>query len=177
MTILCPAEFADAARFAAEADDALEAAILRCDDADERRKLENKRGQGVRTLLQCFGWRAYADAQDNSNPAMFGSTRVRWPDGRERMFSALSAGERPVRDTFVYTDMAPHSFFFREEWLDPVTRQRVELYSDCWYVFRKLGQEEAEAIPEDELPHRVGDDVVRSFDEPYAITVPPHIPV
>ena len=171
MTILCPAEFADAVRFASQADDALEAAIFHCGNAEERRKLEAKRGQGVKTLLQCFGWRANADAQDNRNPAMLDSTLVRWPDGREAAFASLPAADRPVRDTFVFADWARHSFFFREEWLDPVTRQRVELYDDCWYVFRRLSPAEADAIPEDELPQRVGNDVERSFTEPYARAV------
>ena len=171
MTILCPAEFADAVKFASQADDALEAAIFHCGNADERRKLEARRGQGVKTLLQCFGWRANADAQDNRNPAMLDSTLVRWPDGRESVLASLHAATRPVRDTFVFADWAPHSFFFREEWLDPVTRERVELYDDCWYVFRKLSPTEADAIPENELPQHVGDDVERSFTEPYARAV------
>lgn len=169
MTILCPAKFAEAVRFASQADAALEAAILHCGNAEERRKLEDKRGQGVRTLLQCFGWRASADDMDNRSPAMLGSTIVRQPDGSEQTFASLPASSRPVRDTFVFSDWAPHSFFFREEWLDPFTRQRVELYDWCWYVFRELSQAEADAIPEDELPFRVGDGVERSFSEAYAL--------
>lgn len=169
MTILCPTEFADAVRFASQADAALEAAISNCKNPEERRKLEDKRGQGVRTLLQCFGWRAKADAMDTSNPNMLDSTVVRWPDGGERTFASLPESGRPVRDTFVFADWSKHSFFFREEWLDPCTRQRVELYDWCWYVFRgEMASKDVYSIPDCELPGLVGKSVVQTFDRAYA---------
>lgn len=168
MTILCPAEFADAVNFASRADAALEAAIFHCGDPEERRKLEEKRGQGVKTLLQCFGWRANADAMDNRSPDVLDSTIVRRPDGSERTIASLPSSDRPVRDTFVFSDWAPHSFFFREEWLDPFTRQRVELYDWCWYVFRgEMANKDVDSIPESDLPGLVGESVERTFDQEY----------
>ena len=68
MTILCPAEFAEAVKFAVAADDALEAAIATADDDKRRQELERKRGQGIRSLLRCIGRRAESDAQDNAKP-------------------------------------------------------------------------------------------------------------
>lgn len=168
MTILCPAEFAAATTFAVEADDALLAEIARTGDTERRSRLK---GQATKTLLACFGARARSDDIDNKNPNFPPDSEVRYADGRVRTIRDLGEYERPIRETFIFKDMAPHSFFFREEWLDPATRQRVELYDDCWYVFAKLGQAEADAIPEDELPQRVGDDVKRSFTEPYARAV------
>ena len=136
MTILCPAEFAEAVRFAAQADQALEAAIRREGDEKARRNLEERRGQGSRTLLACFGYRAASDDMDNKNPHLPSGSEVQFPDGKRRTIYELGSDRRPLRDTFVFHDLAPHSFFFREEWIDPYTRQRVEIFDRCWYVFR-----------------------------------------
>lgn len=136
MTILCPAEFAEAVRFAAQADQALEAAIRREGDEKARRDLEERRGQGSRTLLACFGYRAASDDMDNKNPHFPGGSEVQFQDGERRTIYDLGSDRRPLRETFVFHDLAPHSFFFREEWIDPYTRQRVEIFDRCWYIFR-----------------------------------------
>ena len=136
MTILCPAEFAEAVRFAAQADQALEAAIWHAKDKDARQALEAKRGQGTRTLLACFGHRAYSDDMDNKNPHLPDGSEVQFQDGERRTVYDLGNDRRPLRETFIYRDIAQHYFFFREEWIDPYTRQRVEIFDRCWYIFR-----------------------------------------
>lgn len=152
MTILCPAEFADAARFASQADDALEATIFHCGNADERRKLEARRGQATKTLLACFGERARSDDIDNKNPNLPLGSEVRYADGSVRTIQDIGEYGRPIRETFIFKDMAPHSFFFREEWLDPNTRQRVEVFDRCWYIFGDgTTQEAANELSDEEL--------------------------
>jgi len=152
MTIMCPAEFAAATTFAVRADDALLAAIYHAGDPELRRKLEARRGQATKTLLACLGARACADDADNKNPHFPPDSEVRYADGSVRTIQELGEYGRPVRETFIFKDMAPHSFFFREEWLDPNTRQRVEVFDRCWYIFRDgTTQEAANELSDEEL--------------------------
>ena len=156
MTIMCPAEFAAAATFAAEADDALLAEIFRTGDIERRNKLKARRGQATRTLLACLGARARSDDADNKDPHFPPESEVRYADGSVRTIRDLGEYGRPVRETFIFRDMAPHSFFFREEWLDPNTRQRVEVFDRCWYIFRDgTTQEAANALSDEDLDKAV----------------------
>lgn len=149
MTILCPAEFAAATTFAVEADDALLAEIARTGDTERRSRLK---GQATKTLLACFGARARSDDIDNKNPNFPPDSEVRYADGSVRTIRDLGEYGRPIRETFIFKDMAPHSFFFREEWLDPNTRQRVEVFDQCGYIFRNgMSQEAANALSDEEL--------------------------
>lgn len=156
MTILCPAEFAAATTFAVEADDALLAEIFRTGDIERRSKLKERRGQATKTLLACFGARARSDDIDNKNPNFPPDSEVRYADGSVRTIRDLGEYGRPIRETFIFKDMAPHSFFFREEWLDPNTRQRVEVFDRCWYIFRDgTTQEAANELSDEELEEAV----------------------
>jgi len=156
MTILCPAEFAEAAEFATQADDALEAAIFSAGDVTLRRQLEQRRGQGVKTLLACFRSLARSDAMDNSDPHFPEDSEVTFPDGRRYTIAALGKYRLPLRETFVYHDLAPHSFFFKEEWLDRDTRQPVTVYDRCWFIFNDgRTQAVADALDADELDQAV----------------------
>lgn len=146
MTILCPDRFYEAVRFALAADEALECAIVT--EADKRRRddLSRKRGQATQTLLACFASRANSDDIDTKNPYFPDGSEVHMMDGRIATVKSFGPS-RLIRDTFIYNDFAPHSFFFREEWLDRDTRQRVEIYDKCWYVFRDgRTQDEADDI-------------------------------
>lgn len=166
MTILCPAEFYAATTFAVEADDALRAEIARTGDTEQRNKLK---GQATKTLLACFGERARSDDIDNKNPHFPPSSVVRYADGSMRTIRELGEYGRPIRETFIFKDIAPHSFFFREEWLDPNTRQRVEVFDRCWYIFRDgTTQEAANKLSDEALEEalRKSDGTVeRTFSE------------
>ena len=149
MTILCPAEFYAAVQFAEEAEDALRAEISRTGDSEKRDKLK---GQAAKTLLACFGERARSDDIDNKNPHLPPGSEVRYADGSVRKIRDLGEYGRPIRETFIFKDIAPHSFFFREEWLDPNTRQQVEVFDRCWYIFRDgTTQEAANEMSDEEL--------------------------
>jgi len=156
MTILCPAEFAEATRFAVGADEALEAAIYHAGDAERRKALEARRGQASKSLLQCFGSRANSDDIDNKNPFFPDGSEVLYDDGTKRTILDLGKYMRPLRETFVFKDMAQHSFFFREEYIDPDTRKRVDVYDRCWYIFRDgTTQEEADTLSDEELEQKL----------------------
>ena len=165
MTILCPGEFHAAAVFAKEADSRLDALMASTDDDQLRKSLAGKVGQGMRTLLECFAWRAYADECDNKAPYLPDRSEVHYKDGRVCAIHDLGADRLPVRETFITADMAPHSFFFRELLVDPVTREQVDVHDRCWYLFSDgRTQADIDAIPEDKLPeelHRPG--VVRTY--------------
>lgn len=153
MTILCPEQFSEAVQFAVQVDDALEAAMATTHDPAERRELEKKRGRGVKTLLTCFGYRANADVQGNANPFLPPESEVHFAGGLVRKILELDKTRRPVQETFVWPDMAPHSFFFREDWINPDGRDHVDIFDRCWYLFRPphFTQEEVDAIPEQDL--------------------------
>ena len=156
MTILCPAEFAEAAQFAAQADDALEATISVTGDVKLRRQLEQRRGQGTRTLLACLGNLARSDDMDNRDPHFPEGSEIAFPDGRRYTIAAFGKYRLPLRETFVCRDLALHSFFFREEWLDRDTRQPVTVYDRCWYIFDDgRTQAVADALDADELDQAV----------------------
>lgn len=167
MTITCPGEFYEAEQFADSADRALEAAIERADDAETRAKLEARRCQGTRTLMACFGYRANSDAQDNKHPYLPEDSEVHYENGTVRTILDCGA-DKPVRETFIYTDMSPHSFFFREEWIDPVTRQRVEIHDRCWYVFLESSQDRVDRLTDAALENAVGEKVLRTYDGKWA---------
>lgn len=160
MTIICQKEFADACEFAAAADRMLESEIeLETDDAKDG-KLAEKRGQACRSLLHCLGCLAKWDAEhndlgldDNFRP----NTKIVRQDG-----IALKVGENPPahllprKETFVFTDIAPHSFFFREMLVDPYTRQPVRVFDQLYYVFmdvksKGLTQEDVDELTDDDL--------------------------
>lgn len=158
MTILCPAEFAEAAQFAAQADDALEATLFSTGDVELRKQLVQKRGQGTKTLLACFMRLAQSDATDNSDPHFPEDSEVAFPDGKRYTIAALGKYRLPLRETFVYRDFAPHSFFFKEEWLDRDTRQPVTMYDRCWYIFNDgMTQAAADAMDTNWLDQAVRD--------------------
>lgn len=166
MTITCPEQFHAAVQFAINSDLMLDAAIrtAKLTEAPELRKLEEKRGQAARTLLACFGYRANADAIDNRSPFFPEGSEIRLQDGQTH--TAHDWKDRlPVRETFVFADMAQHSFFFREEWIDPYTRERVDVYDRCWYIFRDgRAQEVVDGFDESELPDMLGQEgVSRTF--------------
>lgn len=138
MTILCPKEFHEAVQFAANADQMVEAAIriAQKNDSADLPKLLEKRGQATRTLLGCFGYRANADAVDNENPYFPDGSEVHFDQsGKVRTILDMKP-KLPVRETFIYKDWAPYSFFFSEEWLEPYTRCQVDIFDRCWYIFR-----------------------------------------
>ena len=170
MTILCPAEFAEAVEFAAAADDALEAAIATADDEKRRQELESKRGQGMRSLLRCIGRRAASDAQDNAKPYFPDDSEIVYPDAdgvnsvRRKVSSFMGYG-LPIRETFISADFAAFSFFFEETWMDPITRQRVSVMDKCWYIFRDgTPMEEIEEMNEEELDEAANSEgVVRTY--------------
>jgi hypothetical protein len=165
MTILCSAEFAEAAQFAAQADDALEATILSTGDVKRRKELEQKRGQGVKTLLACFMNLARSDAIYNNDPHFPGDSEVEFLDGRRYTIASLGKYRLPLREVFVYHDLAPHSFFFKEDWLDRDTRQPVTVYDRCWYIFNDgTTQAAADAMAADELDRAVREELAtRTF--------------
>ena len=146
MTILCPDRFYEAVRFALAADEALECAIVTETDKRRRDDLSRKRGQATQTLLACLASRANSDDIDTKNPYFPDGSEVHMRDGS--IVSVKSFGpSRLMRETFIGSDFAPHSFFFREEWIDIETRLRVEIYDKCWYVFRDgRTQDEADDI-------------------------------
>ena len=173
MTIACPAEFSEAVKFAMEADEALEAEILRTGDAERRRALEEKRGQAARTLLQAFGYRAESDKLDNEKPYFPETTEIRYQDWTVRPAKGMSKYALPMRETFIYSDWAPHSFFFRELWVDARNRQIVEVFDKCWYIFEEgTSQEAADEMTDEELEEAVkgcsGREVVRTFNSDMA---------
>ena len=103
MTILCGDAFHEAARFAISADEALEAALHHAADETARARLTARRGQGARTLLSCFAWRANADALDNE--AALKKPDTMFPDGTMAQCDGKTVPVRalrgmPVRDTF-----------------------------------------------------------------------------
>lgn len=160
MTITCQKEFADACEFAAAADRMLESEIeLETDDAKDC-KLAEKRGQACRSLLHCFGCLAKWDSDYNNlgrADTFKPDTKIVRQDG-----IPLTVGENPPSDrlprkeTFVFADIAPHSFFFREMFVDPDTRQPVRVFDQLYYVFkdvrsRGITQEYVDALTDDGL--------------------------
>lgn len=153
MLITCPKEFYEAVQFAKQADELLEAAISETRDEATRLRLADKRGQAVRTLMECFAWRANSDALDNANPHLPDSSEVVYPGGSARPVSDCRAFRcLPVVETVICPDFSRHSFFFRERWIDLPSRQEVEIRDRCWYVFRDgTTQKTADGMSEDEL--------------------------
>jgi len=170
MTILCPKEYHQAVQHALDADDALAAAAYVEKDEKKARSLDSKRGQATKTLLACFGYRAQSDHQDNLTPYFPESSEVRHLDGSVRTIHDLGPDNLPLRETFIFSDFAPYSFFFRELYLDRQTRQQVEVYDRCWYVFKDgTTQEEANRMTDDELDACVGKDGVRRVFDQHAV--------
>lgn len=137
MTILCPQEFYEATEFARNIEEILSTAIFHAKDENTRKELEKKRGLAMRSLMSCFGSRAFSDARDTECPYFPDGSEIHFADGSvSTVLDCKAAGKSLVRDTFIYSDFCPHSFFFREEWLDRDTREVVYIYDRCWYLFK-----------------------------------------
>ena len=163
MTILCPKEFHEAVDFAVEADFALDAAIRTATAEKERSKLEENRGKGTRSLLRCFGWRANSDRLSIESDIVPVGSEIEYEDGRRIRVSKDTVKDiQPIQETFIYSDFAPYSFFFREELIDPRTRKIVKVYDRAWYVIdtRKsdIADAEIDAMDEEQLNRLLDND-------------------
>lgn len=161
MTILCHKEFAETCRFAAEVDIAYLKAQTVLNPVELRDQMEAGRQMGSRSLLFCLGLLALYDNQYNENPMyaqnfrpetyVVGRDGLKRTVGKEPNVDAL-----PRRETFLFVDIAPHSFFFREEFIDPLTRQVVTVVDQVYYVFRDpksrgLDQAAIDVLSQDDL--------------------------
>lgn len=158
MTIRCNKEFADACAFADSADAALEAAIACAKDENEAEKLRQCRGKAKSTLLHCIGTLAKWDSDYNEGGrrGQFRSgTSVTYVGGITKITDEMADCRLPVRETFLYYDMSPHSFFFREVWVDPDTYDPVEIREELHYSGdgSKIDQAKLDSLSGEELLH------------------------
>lgn len=166
MTILCPRRFHESVQHAIDADIILERMTYKETDALKAKKLAARKGQAVKTLLQCFGYRANSDYIDNRDPVFPEGTEIRYADGTTRTAHDIGKDNLPVVETFVFDDMAPYSFFFREDYIDRFTRQRVDVYDRCWYLFpSSFDKDVIERMSDDAMENQLAVDAagVRRF--------------
>lgn len=162
MTILCQKEFGEACAFAAQADMAYAESIAHVDTRSAMgAKMASRRGSAATSLLHCIGCLSRWDADYNENPDFSkylpAESEIVYQTGlRRKVGDSPDKSWLPRRETFLYSDMAPHSFFFREDWIDPVTRQTVFVMDHLHYCFasphsRGLNQDAIDALSPDDL--------------------------
>ncbi len=148
MTILCPAELDEAVGFAEKVDKEAEKAALLGNAPDW------KRGRAVGTLMRCIADRAAAEAAENANRRFMPGSVVE-TDVDCRKASDMPDGALPTMEVRIASDFAAHSFFFYEDWVDPLTRRQVRVLDPVWYVFDKPVAADVQKMSEDELESAV----------------------
>lgn len=161
MTILCAREFGEACAFAQTADLAYEEAIARAPNGNAADQMKKRSAMGTRSLLNCLGCLSRWDEDYNENPDFAkhfpAESEIVYQTGlRRKVGESPDKSWLPRQETFIYSDMAPHSFFFREDWIDPVTRQAVFVMDHLHYCFtsphsRGLNQDSIDALSPDDL--------------------------
>lgn len=135
MTILCPDKFAEACSFAASIDLNYESAIDTVDEETKAKLMKSHKLSAARSLLYAFAARATDDARYNDKQLFPPNTLIIGEDGITRKVGENPEKWRlPIQETFIYADPAPHSFFFREEFMDPDTRRIVRVVDTVWYA-------------------------------------------
>ena len=144
MTILCPAELDSAVRFAEETDRKAEKLAMDGVSPDW------KRGRAVATLMRCIADRAAAEASANANLRFMPGSVVE-DDSECRKAADMHGSALPVVEVRIAADFAEHSFFFYEDWIDPMTRRQVHVLDPLWYVFDKPVAADVSRMSEEDL--------------------------
>lgn len=135
MTIKCPEEFEAAMAKAAEDDERVLSKYNRLvfDDAEPEavNEVRNCIGAASRSLLRCLGSISGWDARGKER--VFSESAVIVECGDERK---VGHRDKPVVEVILCRDSSmPHSFYFREQWMDENTLKPLEVGDIRFFAF------------------------------------------